>query len=64
MIMLNHAAYVNRKRAGLLDKDKETPAKQYAPEDPRSDDLPKFMGKPIDQLTTEEYAIYQNEGLR
>lgn len=56
--MLIHAASVNRKRAGL---DKPHSKGYEKPESYKSDEIPRWHGKRIDQLTTEQYQAYLNE---
>jgi len=56
IILLIHAASVNRKKAGL-DKRPNTGT---CAEDYMSPDMPTYRGKPIDKLSTEEYQLYLN----
>lgn len=51
ILMLNHAAYVNKTRS-----DRKQAKKAPVVDEPSSE--PTFRGKPLSQLSSEEYALY------
>lgn len=60
IIMLNHASHVNHTRAKSGSEVKQKGNSNAIPESYKSEETPKFRGKPIDQLTAEEYQTYMS----
>lgn len=62
IVLLSHASHVNRKRAGLDKIGKNSESHASGPlEDYRVDGTPKWHGKNIDELTSDEYNAYVAE---
>jgi hypothetical protein len=57
VIMLTHAAHVNRQRV-KVKADEEVGDDQPVTSRAVRSDMPSVNGKPIDELTSEEYARY------
>jgi hypothetical protein len=57
IIMMQHAAWINKKRLDAAVESRRAKGEQTFTDNVA--EMPLFNGKPIDQLTTEEYMAYQ-----
>jgi hypothetical protein len=57
IIMMQHAAWINKKRLDAAVKNRQASGDSTFSD--QLAEMPTYNGKPIDQLTTEEYMAYQ-----